>query len=339
MKKLTLDRVAKMAGVGVATVDRVLNERGGVSPETTRKVLRAAREAGLNRTLPEERRNPWQIEVILSSNDTYFFRKLAVDFGEVANALGYRRLTLHRTLMAESQPQKLARHLVDCSTKRHGIIVFGQNHPEVYEALAHCAARGIPVITVVNDLPDAPRLCHVGINQLQAGRTAGLLMSKMLGREGEVLMVSGRVDYSAHRHRIAGFRSVLAQRAPHLSLSEALAGEDSPETLRRLLEQNLARNRHIVGIYNTGDVNKEVSEALARHQLQGKCVYITHELYDLTQRLLEKDVLSFTLDQNARQHAQRAMSLMLRALEEACRPDVYTDGKVNFTIMTAENFD
>ena len=81
-------------------------------------------------------------------------------------------------------------------------------------------------------------------------------------------MVSGRVDYSAHRHRIAGFRSVLAQRAPHLSLSEALAGEDSPETLRRLLEQNLARNRHIVGIYNTGDVNKEVSEALARHSWQ-----------------------------------------------------------------------
>lgn len=31
MKKLTLEVVAKMAGVGIATVDRVLNERGGVS--------------------------------------------------------------------------------------------------------------------------------------------------------------------------------------------------------------------------------------------------------------------------------------------------------------------
>jgi hypothetical protein len=33
-------------------VDRVLNERGGVSPQTTRKVLQAAREAGLKRILP-----------------------------------------------------------------------------------------------------------------------------------------------------------------------------------------------------------------------------------------------------------------------------------------------
>lgn len=338
MKKLTLDSLAKLAGVGVATVDRVLNERGGVSPETTRKVLRAAREAGIKRTLPEERRTPWQIEVILSANDTYFFKKLAVDFSAAANTLGYRRLTLHRTLMSESQPQKLAQHLVACCSKRDGIIVFGQNHPEVYQALNHCATRGIPVITAVNDLPDAQRLCHVGINQLQAGRTAGLLMAKMINQPGEVLMVSGRVDYSAHRQRIEGFKTVLQQRAPNLTLSEALAGEDHHETLRRLLEQNLSRSKNIVGIYNTGDVNKEVSEALARHQLLGKCVYITHELYDLTQRLLEKDLLSFTLDQNAHQHAHLALNLMLGALEEAHQPDTYAEGKVDFKIMTAENF-
>ena len=49
MKKNTLIKVAELAGVGIATVDRVLNERGGVRPETVRKVLRAARQAGLQR--------------------------------------------------------------------------------------------------------------------------------------------------------------------------------------------------------------------------------------------------------------------------------------------------
>ncbi len=60
MKSISLAALAKRIGVGVATVDRVLNERGGVSPETTRRVLQAAREAGLKRILPEERRLPWQ---------------------------------------------------------------------------------------------------------------------------------------------------------------------------------------------------------------------------------------------------------------------------------------
>ena len=32
MKSMSLEALAKRIGVGVATVDRVLNERGGVSP-------------------------------------------------------------------------------------------------------------------------------------------------------------------------------------------------------------------------------------------------------------------------------------------------------------------
>ncbi|MFS9538867.1 LacI family DNA-binding transcriptional regulator, partial [Klebsiella pneumoniae] len=104
MKNISLAMLARQIGVGVATVDRVLNERGGVSPQTTRKVLQAAREAGLKRILPEEHRFPWQIEVFLSSNDSFFFPQLAQDFAAVADSLGYRRLTLHRTFVPESQP-------------------------------------------------------------------------------------------------------------------------------------------------------------------------------------------------------------------------------------------
>ncbi len=35
-RRSKLGDVAALAGVGIATVDRVLNERGGVSPETAR---------------------------------------------------------------------------------------------------------------------------------------------------------------------------------------------------------------------------------------------------------------------------------------------------------------
>ena len=37
--KAGLQDVARLAGVGVATVDRVLNERGNVSPATARRVI------------------------------------------------------------------------------------------------------------------------------------------------------------------------------------------------------------------------------------------------------------------------------------------------------------
>ncbi|MEN5017284.1 LacI family DNA-binding transcriptional regulator [Erwinia sp. Eh17-17] len=337
MKKHTLDMLAKKAGVGVATVDRVLNERGGVSPEMTRKVLLAAQEIGLNRILPAAYQQPWQIEVFLSGNGSFFFKQLAQDFGEIASHLGYRRMTLLRTFTAETQPEKLARLIVDSSQKRDGMIVVAHHSPALYEALAVCKARGVPVITIVTDLPDAERLCHVGINQMQAGRTAGLMMGRMVRRAGEVVMVSGRCDYSAHRQRIAGFRAVLEQKFPELRLREVLAGQDQREVISRLLEENLSDVQNIVGLYNTGSGNTEVSAALERHKLLGNCVYITHELYSITRRLMADDLLALTLDQNARMHAQLATDILLRHLEEGYQPTLYADGKVDFRLITPEN--
>jgi LacI family transcriptional regulator len=48
MKKITLLDLAQEANVGTATVERVLNARGNVSPETAERVVLAARtQAGL----------------------------------------------------------------------------------------------------------------------------------------------------------------------------------------------------------------------------------------------------------------------------------------------------
>ena len=46
MKRVTIRDVAKLAGVGIATVSRVLNNKGEVSPTTRRRVLEAAKSLG-----------------------------------------------------------------------------------------------------------------------------------------------------------------------------------------------------------------------------------------------------------------------------------------------------
>lgn len=337
MKKLTLQQLAKLAGVGVATVDRVLNDRGGVSPATTRKVLQAAREAGLQRPLPEAYRHPWQIEVFLSGNPSFFFDTLANDFSAVASQLGYRRLTLHRTYIAESQPEKLAQRMMAACGRRDGIIVFGHDYPAIHEALTHCRAQGVPVITLATDIPQAQRLCHVGIDQYQAGKTAGLLMSKSLHEAGEVIMLSGRIDYRAHRQRIDGFRETMAKRAPHIELREVLSGQDQREIIRTLFDQALRKAHHISGIYNTGVGNSEIKALLQRHKL--RCSVITHELYSVTREMLDTDMISYTLDQNAPAHARLALDLLLRHLEVGYQPDLYQDGRVGLKIITAENME
>ena len=241
--------------------------------------------------------------------------------------------------MAESSPEKLAKSLLRSSKKRHAIIVFGNEHPLVYEALRQCREANVPVITLVTDLPGAQRLCHVGIDQQQAGRTAGMMMGLMAHQPGEVLMLCGRQDFSAHRSRIQGFREVISQRFPHLQLGEVLAGEDNRQRIDRLLEEALNRNRDAVGIYNTGLGNSLVAQALARHRRYGKCCWITHERYSTTREQLAQGGMALTVDQNPHQHARLAVELALRHLETGYQPHLFRDGKVEFILYSAENVD
>ena len=61
MARVTLKSLAKHAGVGTATVERVLNGRGGVRLELVERVLKAARKLDYAKRLPERHRGITQI--------------------------------------------------------------------------------------------------------------------------------------------------------------------------------------------------------------------------------------------------------------------------------------
>ena len=50
-KPVTLHQIAKAAGVSIGTVDRALNNRGRVAPETKERVLEAVKELGYTRNI------------------------------------------------------------------------------------------------------------------------------------------------------------------------------------------------------------------------------------------------------------------------------------------------
>ncbi len=64
-RKVRFIDIAEAARVGIATVDRVLNERGPVSPQTADLVLGAARRLGLNRALPERYQRRLRFEAMV----------------------------------------------------------------------------------------------------------------------------------------------------------------------------------------------------------------------------------------------------------------------------------
>jgi LacI family transcriptional regulator len=330
--RATAEDVARTAGVGVATVDRVLNERGNVAPETARRVIEAARQLGLKRVLPRPYARGLRFEVLLARPDTPFLDRLNRGFASIAGTLD-RSVILQRTALPDPTPARVAERIRTCRTD--GIILYGVEDPRIIAAVAEVTAAGTPVVSLVTDLPRSRRIAYVGINNERAGRTAGLLTARFAGRRGKVLVLTNSATYRAHADRVHGFSSTLASAAPEMPIAAVLEGRDEEDLASRLVDKALGEPG-IVAIYNTGGINPTVAAVIKQRRRAGELVFIGHELTPDTAALLRDGVMTLTIDQAPERQAERAVRVLLQRFGHL---DTLTaePTEVPFTLHTREN--
>lgn len=324
-----LEAVARRAQVGLSTVDRVLNERGGVSPETTRRVVEAARALGLRRILPTPHARQVRIEVMLAKSATSFHVRLTEAFVQVAATLD-RSITVLRTRIDMTDPARVAPRIA--ASDADGLIVYCEEHPANIAAIA---SAGCPVICIVTDVPDSSRFAYVGIDHAKAGRTAGFFAARMAPCDGPALLLTTSTGFRAHKQRIEGFREALALHRPGIGIADILPSGDDPERAYHLLTQALRRTPDAVAIYNTGGANRAVAAAIRDHRPASSILYVGHELTDTHADLLREGILTVAIDQAPELQARRAIDLMLSRLE--VMPSQAIASEIAFTLHTREN--
>jgi LacI family transcriptional regulator len=332
--KPTFLEIARLAGVGTATVERVLNARGGVRPETVEKVLAAARQLNYPRRLPEPYRGLVRVEVILVRPETGFFARLAAAFDQVAPTLD-PSILIHRTFMKEDDSAGIAARITKPTLRRSGLILAAPDHPTIRKALAQVQADGVPVIQIVTRTTGLTA-DYVGIDNEAAGRTAALFLSRMQQRSGTVVAICHSAAYQVQRDRIRGFSNYLeAHPRDDLTFVRVLFGHDEGTRSAALLQEAFQTWPDLVGLYNAGGGNRSLVAALRAHPLRDQLFFVGHELTATTAEALRDGVMSIVLDQAPEEQARRAMDLMLAHLG-------YLDHKVpnpsiRLVTITAEN--
>jgi LacI family transcriptional regulator len=333
MAKITLRDVAQQAGVGTATVERVLNGRGGVKPETVEKVFVAAKRLNYRYGLPQTHRGIVRIEVLLVRPETSFYARLNEAFERIA-ALLDPSITVHRTFARENDPVEFAQHIARPVLRRSALIVVAPDHPRVVTSLRQVAALGIPVVQIMTR--PAPELPYVGIDNYAAGRSAAHYMSRMQSNlTGSFVALCHSGAYENHKQRIRGFSTYLAEqdRQPH-TLSEVMFDFDDALNAAELLGDAIRRHADIIGVYSAGGDNGAIASVLKRNAAQ-RIFWVGHELTGQTRNYLGQGLMSIVLDQAPEIQARRSIDLTLKRLG-LIDVEVSTE-PVRFLTVTAEN--
>ncbi|NMB12544.1 MAG: substrate-binding domain-containing protein [Firmicutes bacterium] len=92
-----------------------------------------------------------------------------------------------------------------------GVLLVPINVEALVPAVESLNAANIPVVTVDRRIVGAPTLCHVGADNVDGGRTAGLFIAHLLKGEGRVIELTGTPGSSPAIDRGSGFNEVIAQ--------------------------------------------------------------------------------------------------------------------------------
>ena len=322
--KPTVHDIAAEAGVSLATVDRVLNDRPGVRAPTRERVRQAIQRLGFVRDVAAAnlaKSRVYPLTFIVPSNDNSFMETLRAEV-EAARWRGQTERTAITIRTVEAfDAQALAAALqavldLPAGEMPAGVAVVAIDALPVREAVNRLAEAGMPVVTLVSDLPESTRSHFAGIDNEAAGRTAASLMGRFLaGQGGSVAVIAGSLQVRDHRQRLDGFHEVLGRDFPGLTLLPPIEGFDQPDRVHALVAELLAREPELAGIYSLGAGNRGLIRALSEGRSSRRLPVIAHELTPHTRDALTDGLIDIVLNQDAGHEVRSAIRVLKAAAD------------------------
>lgn len=312
MSRPTIHDVARVAGVSLSTVDRVLNSREGVRASTLQRVTEAMSTLGYQRDVTAanlSRRRRYRLCFVLPEGPNAFMRGLQDEVERCSTESWPQRIEMSVETVPAFDAEALAALLraIDPETV-DGVAVVATDSASVNAAIGALVEQGVHVVTLVSDVPASRRACFVGIDNVVAGRTAAGLLGRFCGeRPGKVAVVAGSMVVRDHAERRLGFEQVFRAEFPHLEILPTLEGLDDAEIVAEKFGALLEVHPEVTGIYSLGAGNRGVIRALTEHPPAVRPAIVAHELTPHTREALLSGVFDAAINQDIAREVRSAV--------------------------------
>lgn len=319
----TIKDIADLAGVSRGTVDRVLNNRGSVNPQTAEKIMDIVRtldyrpnKAGIALAAQKKK---YKIGVILFSENNPFFDEVMTGVSAKAAELqDYGITTITRRVEFDVNAQLDA--IDDLLAEGiHGLMLAPYNHMHIQEKIDELVDRQIPVVTVNTDIEGSRRIAYVGSDYFQGGCIAAGLLSLMTSGSVELGIITGSSNVLCHSERIRGLRHMLDSSYPRIQIMDILENHDdefeSYALTRRLLEQSPEIDALFFSAAGVYGGCRAVLES-GRHPK-----VITFDEVPTTLDMLRQGIISATISQQPFRQGSRSLDILFEYLTSGTLPE------------------
>ena len=301
----TIKEIAALAGVSRGTVDRVLNKRGGVHPDTKARILEIAKaldyrpnKAGI--VLSAQRKN-LKLGVVMFGTNNPFFDDVKAGLKQIESELSCYNCTIYINATTSFREQDQIDAIDELVEKGiHALAIAPQNQEGVVKKVDELAAKGIPTITFNSDLPSSKRIAYVGSNYRKSGQTvAGLMKLFNQGSKLNIGIIGGAKSVLCHTERIEGFKDIASSQAAKkiLNIVDVVWNNDDDVTCYQVVDEMLKAHPEINALYFTAGAISGGCRAVIEQGRNKGMLIITHDSVPSTVELVKKGIIQATVCQ------------------------------------------
>ena len=321
----TIKQIADLAGVSRGTVDRVLNKRGAVNPQTEKKILEIAKaldyrpnRAGIVLAAQKKR---LKLAVILFGEGNPFFDEVVKGVEEKAADLSRYNCTVMLKRVALNT-DSILQAIDECVLEQvNGIALSPTNDSALAKKINELSNMGISVVTLNTDIQNCNRLAYVGCNFYHSGETAAGLMRLMSHGEVNVGIVTGSNSVLCHTERIAGFTNCIKERYPNIHITDTIVNEDDDFISYDLTCKLLTNHPEINALFFTASGAYGGCRAVLAMNRTKDMTIITYDKTDGIREMLANNVISATICQQPSLQGRKPLDILFTYLATGELPE------------------
>lgn len=321
---ITIKKIAEICNISRGTVDRVLNNRGKVKPETEVFIRKIAEQMGYEpnpagKALAAKKKK-LVIGVLLVSEGNPFFDE--VIRGIRATGIEYVAYGVRVSIktMCGYDVKRQCELMDEMKSEVNALIINPISDIRVCNKINELVDHGIFVVTVNTDIANSKRACFVGSDYTNGGETACGIMGLLMKGHAKVGVVTGSFKVSGHNQRIAGFKKIMKKKYPGFQLLEIVESEDDDIRAFEVTTKLLQKYEQMDAVFIVAGGVYGVCRALIGQERDQKITVVSFDSAPTTVEMMERHVVDVTIYQHPYTQGREAMQVVFAYLVNGATP-------------------
>ncbi len=333
----TITEIAKLAGVSIGTVDRVLHNRGYVKEETRERVEKACKELcyvpnKVAQGLAVRKKKLKFLFMIPKTEYSPFFIPVRESAEKKAKSLETYAATTDIIEYPDNKKDedKLIKKLKKTIGDYDGICITGTSSVINVLIIEEQKKRNVPLVFYNSRLDDVEHLAYVGCDYPASGKLAAGLSAIAGGEDANVCFFTefGDIKESATA-RIQGFTDEMKNHYPNMKLlgkwAISLDKKENKKSVKEMFSKYPQTN--VVYVINPRDY--DICRLIAEEDKDRKIKIITNDLVDIQYDMFKKKMITATICQEPEKQGKLSLEILFNYLAYGTVPK-----KVNYTELS-----